>query len=55
MTPDTPPVTTAPALTDAEKQARDKRNKAMAGVLFLFVALVFVITIVRFYANAHFH
>jgi hypothetical protein len=54
MTPETQPTaTTQPQLTEAEKQARDKRNKAMAGALFLFVALIFLITIVRFYTNSH--
>jgi hypothetical protein len=42
-----------PALTDDEERARRKRNVALASALFLFVALVFLITIVQLYRNTH--
>jgi hypothetical protein len=42
-----------PQLDESEKQARNRRNVALAGALFLFVILVFVITIVRYYTNVH--
>jgi len=44
-----------PALPDDEEAARRKRNVALASALFLFVALVFVITIVQLYRNTHGH
>jgi hypothetical protein len=47
----TPPEVTP--LDESEKLARSRRNMALGGALFLFVILVFVITIVRFYTNVH--
>ena len=44
-----------PALSDDEETARRKRNVALASALFLFVILVFVITMVQFYRNTHGH
>lgn len=49
----TPPE--VPQLDPTEAQARNRRNVALASALGLFVVLVFVITIVRFYTNVHGH
>lgn len=43
-----------PVLPD-EERARRKRNVALASILFLFVILVFVITMVQLYRNTHGH
>ena len=45
----------SPALPDDEEMARRKRNVALASALFVFVALVFVMTIVQLYRNTHGH
>jgi hypothetical protein len=42
-------------LSPEEAKARHKRNVALAGALFLFTALVFVITMVQLYRNVHGH
>jgi hypothetical protein len=42
-------------LTEEAVKARRKRNVALAGSLFLFTALVFVITMVQLYRNVHGH
>ena len=44
-----------PALPDDAERARRKRNVALASALFLFVILVFVITMVQLYRNTHGH
>jgi hypothetical protein len=47
------PPASPPALPGDEDAARRKRNVALASALFLFVALVFVMTIVQLYRNTH--
>jgi hypothetical protein len=44
-----------PVLSAEEEKARRKRNVALAGALFLFVVLVFVITMVQLARNVHGH
>jgi hypothetical protein len=48
-------LTQPPVLSPEEEKARRRRNVALAGSLFLFVILVFVITMVQLYRNVHGH